>query len=47
MDGLLRRQLDGVARDRRSGAAEIALRAVTALQAWLRRHRQPSEQELV
>ena len=47
MDGLLRRQLDGVARDRRSGAAEIALRAVTALQAWLRRHRQPSEQELL
>ena len=47
MDGLLRRQLDGVARDRRSGAAEIALRAVTALQAWLRHHRQPSEQELV
>src|SRR5713226_6328400 len=46
MDRLLRRQLSGVARDRRSGAAELALRAVTALQAWLRRHPRPTEADL-
>src|SRR5712692_6611766 len=47
MDRLLRRQLSGVARDRRSGAAELALRAVTALQAWLRRHPRPTEADLL
>jgi translation initiation factor 2B subunit (eIF-2B alpha/beta/delta family) len=47
MDRLLRRELDAIARDRRSGAAELALSAVTALQSWLRRHPQPSKQELL
>ncbi len=47
MDRLLRRELDAIARDRRSGAAELALRAVTALQSGLRRHPQPSKQELL
>ncbi len=47
MDRLLRRELDAIARDRRSGAAELALRAVTALQSWSRRHPQPSKQELL
>lgn len=47
MDRVLRRRLGSIARDRRSGAAELALRAVTALQAWLRRHAKPSEAELL
>ena len=47
MDGLFRRQLDAIARDRSSGAAELALRAITALQAWLRRHPKPTESELL
>ncbi len=47
MDRLLRRELDAIARDRTSGAAELALRAVKALQTWLRRHSKPSEQELL
>ncbi len=47
MDRLLRQQLDALARDRRSGAAELALRAVTSLQSWLRRHPKPTEQELL
>jgi translation initiation factor 2B subunit (eIF-2B alpha/beta/delta family) len=46
VDRLLRRQIDAVARDRRSGAAELALRAVGAMQDWLRRHRTPTGQEL-
>ena len=47
MDRLLRQQLDAIAGDRRSGAAELALRAVTGLQSWLRRHPKPTEQELL
>lgn len=47
MDCLLRRQLDAIARDRCSGAAELALRTVIALQAWQRRHRHPAEAELL
>ncbi len=47
MDRLLRQQLNGIVRDRRSGAAELALRGVMALQAWLRRHPKPTEQELL
>ena len=47
MDRLLRRVLKEITRDRRSGAAELALRGVAALQAWLHRHRQPTEQELL
>ena len=47
MDRLLRQKLDAIARDRRSGAAELALRAVTDLQSWLRRHPKPTEQELL
>jgi len=47
MDRLLRRELDAIARDRRSGAAELALRAVTALQAWVRLHPKPTERQLL
>lgn len=47
MDRLLRRQLDAIASDRRSGAAELALSTAAALQAWLRRHSKPTEQELL
>lgn len=47
MDRLLRRELDAIARDRLSGAAELALGAVTALQWWLRRRRNPREEELL
>ena len=47
MDRLLRQQLEAIARDRRSGAAQLALRAVTDLQSWLRRHPKPTEQELL
>lgn len=47
MDRLLRHQLDAIGRDRHSGAAELALQAVAALQAWLRQHPKPSEAELI
>ncbi len=47
MDRLLRRQLDAIASNRRSGAAELALRAVNALQSWLRRHPKPTQSELL
>ncbi len=47
MDRLLRQELDAIARDRLSGAAELALRAVNALRAWLRRHHKASEAELL
>jgi translation initiation factor 2B subunit (eIF-2B alpha/beta/delta family) len=39
-------QLGRVARDRTSGAAQLALQSVQAVQAWLRRHPSPSEAEL-
>lgn len=47
MDRRLRRELDRIAHDRRSGAAELALRATIALQDWMRRNRAPSERELL
>lgn len=47
MDRLLRQQLDAIASDRLSGAAELALRAINALHAWLRRHRKASQAELL
>ena len=47
MDRLLRRKLDAIARNRTSGATELALEAVTALQAWLRRNPKPTETELL
>ncbi len=47
MDGLLRRELDAIARDRRSGAAQLALRGVIALQGWLRRRREFTQAELL
>ncbi len=46
MDAQLERALAAVARDRQSGAAELARRAAEALQAWLRRHRRPAAEEL-
>lgn len=47
MDAKLRRELDAIARDNRSGASELALRATAALQKWLRRHPSPIEAELL
>ena len=47
MDRLLRRELDRIAGDRTSGAAELASRACRALQAWLRRRSSPGESELL
>lgn len=46
MDAQLERALAAVARDRQSGAAELARRAADALLAWLRRHRRPTAEEL-
>jgi translation initiation factor 2B subunit (eIF-2B alpha/beta/delta family) len=43
VDAQLRRELAAVARDRRSGAAELALRGVTAVQEWTRRARNREE----
>jgi translation initiation factor 2B subunit (eIF-2B alpha/beta/delta family) len=47
VDAKLRRTLEAVARDRRSGAAELALRATDALLAWTRRRPRPTEAELL
>jgi translation initiation factor 2B subunit (eIF-2B alpha/beta/delta family) len=47
VDARLRHELAAIARDRQSGAAELALRAVKALEAWLRRHPKPAEKELL
>jgi translation initiation factor 2B subunit (eIF-2B alpha/beta/delta family) len=46
VDAQLARALAAVARDRQSGAAELARRAAAALHAWLRRHRSPAAEEL-
>ncbi|HUJ41206.1 MAG TPA: hypothetical protein VLW54_11730 [Candidatus Acidoferrales bacterium] len=46
MSHRLAQQLGRVARDRTSGAAQLALQSVMAVQAWLRRHPRPSEAEL-
>ncbi|HUK51894.1 MAG TPA: hypothetical protein VL099_01240 [Candidatus Binatia bacterium] len=45
MSRLLAQHLGRAKRDRTSGAAEIALRAVEGVEAWLARHRHPSEAE--
>jgi translation initiation factor 2B subunit (eIF-2B alpha/beta/delta family) len=42
----LAQQLGGVARDHISGAAQLALEAVQAVEAWRERHPSPSEAEL-
>jgi len=42
----LAQQLARVARDRTSGAAQLALQAVQAVEAWLERHPSPSEAQL-
>jgi ribose 1,5-bisphosphate isomerase len=47
MDRLLRRELDRIAHDRTSGAAELAGIACRALLKWLRGNRHPSEAELL
>ena len=47
MDQRLRRDLDAIAVDRSSGAAELALRACVALQKWARRHPRISRDELL
>jgi translation initiation factor 2B subunit (eIF-2B alpha/beta/delta family) len=46
MPGPLRTEFARIGRDRTSGAAELALRAVTAVERWLRRHKNPSEAEV-
>jgi translation initiation factor 2B subunit (eIF-2B alpha/beta/delta family) len=46
MDTGLRRALGRIARDRRSGAAELALVATDALLTWTRRRPRPTESEL-
>lgn len=47
MDQRLRRDLDTIAADRSSGAAELAQRASVALQQWARRHSRISRGELL
>ena len=46
MSHRLAQELGRVARDHTSGAAQLALQSVLAVQAWLRRHPRPSEAEL-
>jgi translation initiation factor eIF-2B subunit delta len=46
VDAQLERALAAVARDRQSGAAELARRAADALLVWLRRPRRPAAEEL-
>jgi len=46
MSRLLSQKLNRVARDRTSGAAQLALEAVAAVEDWLKRHPSPSEGEL-
>lgn len=47
MDQRLRRDLDAIAADRSSGAAQLAQRASVALQQWVRRHPRISRGELL
>lgn len=47
MDQRLRRDLDTIAADRSSGAAELAQRASVVLQQWARRHSRISRDELL
>lgn len=47
MDWLLKRQLHTIATDKHSGANELALRAVEALQGWMRRNQKPSQRDLL
>src|SRR5712692_5365155 len=44
---MLRRELDAIARDRNSGATELALRAVKGLELWIGRHAHPGEQDIL
>jgi len=46
MSQRLAQQLGHMARDRTSGAAQLALQSVEALESWLRRHPHPSEAEV-
>ncbi len=47
MDVRLKRAIAAVARDRQSGAAELALRAASALEEWLSRRCKPTGNELL
>jgi translation initiation factor 2B subunit (eIF-2B alpha/beta/delta family) len=47
VDRTLRRELDAIRRDTRSGAAELTLRGVAALQAWLERRGPLQQAELL
>lgn len=47
MDRILRRELDSIARDRHSGAAELAQRGIAAVQGWLARNSVPAEHQLL
>lgn len=44
VDRILRRQLDAIARDRASGASQLAQRTSSAVRSWLRRKRPDHEQ---
>ncbi len=46
MSRLLGKEFNRIGRDRTSGAAELALRAVEAVEGWLRRHAHPDEAEV-
>jgi len=47
VDRILRREFDAIARDRNSGATELALRAVKGLELWIGRHAHPGEQDIL
>lgn len=47
MDRILRRELDAIARDSKSGAAELTLRATAAVEAWLGRYPHPENGQLL
>jgi ribose 1,5-bisphosphate isomerase len=47
VDRILRRELHAIARDRNSGATELALRAVKGLELWIGRHAHPREQDVL
>lgn len=47
MDGILKRQLQIIDNDKHSGANELAIKAVEAVQAWTRRNRRARERDLL
>jgi len=47
VDRILHREFEAIARDRNSGATELALRAVKGLELWIGRHAHPGEQDIL